>query len=212
MKSKFLFIYLSFALAIFPFLGCGKTAEPQMGQFFDFPQFNPGGDPYSAQVFLNLFGLGTFPNRITIEGNLAYITNSGSDSVQRINLSTNSVTNPFITLPQFSNPWELLVAGTIGYITNFVNDTVSVANLQTGAVTGTISSNANGDLNDPEGLDQAANGLIFVANADFDAQFNQGPGFVTVINPATNQIVNEIPTTQKKPSICILPMAIRFMW
>ena len=55
------------------------------------------------------------------------MVNSGSDNIQRIDLSTNTVTNPFITLPAFSNPWDILLSGNVAYITNFVSDTVTVA-------------------------------------------------------------------------------------
>lgn len=186
-------------------LACGRTASPEEGSTQNFnPSPNPGNPTLTITTVFNLYGLGAFPNRIVSRGDNLFVVNSGSNSIQRINLTTGAVTNAFFTSPVAgANPWELLVRGSTGWVSNFVANTVDVLNMDTGALITSIAANGNGIFNDPEGLDMAANGLIFVANTDFDPAFNQGPGFVTVIDSATNQIVNQIPTSHKNPQYVV---------
>jgi len=205
-KKNLFAIAFFMVLLLFP-LGCGQFASPQsegpVGGF----GFNPGDDRGGSDfeilnVILNLYPTGFFPNRITISGNFAYIVNSGSNAIQRLHLENGFSESNFITLPPGSNPWEMAVSGSKGYITNFITNTVSVANMATGAPITTIFPNGSGDLVTPEGIAIADNGLVFVANPNIE--FGKGgtifnDGFITVIDSATDQIINEIPTTQKNP-------------
>lgn len=196
-------------------LGCGRFSQPQTSTQ-NLTNLNPGnsggggagggggGGGNSAPVFrvdqvvLNQFPLGSAPNRIAMAGDFAYIVNSISNNIERINVRTQTVTSPFAVLNNGSNPWDMAILGGFGFVTNYVANSVAVVDLSSGQIVTTIVAGANNDFNNPEGLAISDNGLIFVGNTEFNGG-NVGPGFVTVINATTRTVVNKIPTHQKNP-------------
>lgn len=53
--------------------------------------------------------VGLYPNRILLNGDYAYIVNSGDNTVGRLDLATFDYDNNFIILPQDTNPYALAV-------------------------------------------------------------------------------------------------------
>ena len=199
--KKFLILFSLILSLTIPHWGCGMFGGGGQPPGTD-P--NPGDPNFEIlQIFWNVIDLGFFPNRIKTNGTFAYIVNSGSNNIQRVNLINGESNFPWAILPVNSNPWDITFSGNKAYVSNFVTNTVSVFNLSFGGPPmNTILPNAFGGLVTPEGMAASSNGFVFVANPNLDfsgGQTNYGPGFITVIDTNLDIIVNEIPTTQQNP-------------
>ena len=149
--------------------------------------------PYFGQwtwLSSNMINAGSVSNTITVgsnpigisfnpSGTLAYVTNFGSDTVNVINPSTNTVINT-ITVGSDPDGVSFNPSGTLAYVTNYVSGTVNVINPSTNTVVNTITvgSSPYGVVFNPSGT------LAYVAN--------YGSGTVNVINPSTNTVINTI--------------------
>lgn len=73
----------------------------------------------------------------TVNAEVAYVSNFGSDSVSVIDLATGTVTN---TIGVGTNPDQVAFSpdGSIAYVVNFGGDNVSVIDVATETVTNTI--------------------------------------------------------------------------
>ena len=162
----------SWAIILFLILGagCGRFAETEQGATPNInpnPNNNPGVNYEILSVILNLFPTSVVPNRIEFQDPFLFVLNSGGNNIQRVQIDTQSSNNSFITLPPGSNPWEMAVRGNLGFVTNFAAQNVSVVNLDSGGnAMATISANAQGGFQGPEGIAISENGYAYVANTD----------------------------------------------
>lgn len=82
-------------------------------------------------------------NRILVHKGYAYIINSMSNNLQRVNLSTGASDLPFATLDAKSNPYDLCITteaeGDVAWVTLQMADKVALVNLGTGKTITTIA-------------------------------------------------------------------------
>ena len=76
------------------------------------------------------------PTAAAFDGTHLWITNSGSDSVSKIDITTNKVV---ATVRVGINPWDIVFDGTHLWVTNLVDNTVSKINAATHQVADTIA-------------------------------------------------------------------------
>lgn len=160
-------------------------------------------------VSRNLAQLGSVPANIIIRGGLAYVINGFSNNIQIFDLN---VSPPLeigkITLPMVSNPIAMdFLDDTTAYVANNTGQSVAVVNVVTGECETLIVG--EDDVNETDPCDEVielpgspfeepagvlvANGKVYVSNNNLDEFFSpNGNGFITVINPATNQIIDTI--------------------
>ena len=100
--------------------------------------------PASAQIVLSTIKVGNWPSAIAVDpaGTFAYVTNSDSGSVSKINLATNTV---IATIKVGDQPSAIAVnpAGTFAYVTYRISDSVSKINLATGVSNATVTMPAS---------------------------------------------------------------------
>lgn len=85
---------------------------------------------------------GVAPNRIYFNQGKIFVVNSLSNNVQLIDLENNINLNPFITLPEKSNPYDISISyrkGKLtGYITSLMTNSLVVVDLENGKEIATI--------------------------------------------------------------------------
>ncbi|RME03830.1 MAG: hypothetical protein D6812_04880, partial [Deltaproteobacteria bacterium] len=148
--------------------------------------------------------LGLIPNRITIDGTVAYVTNSGDDTIQLIDLDTLESVATFELAAADGgacSPWESVIGEEKGYTTCFLSSEVVVWNKTDGTILGHIPlPDADGTHPaSPEGLHLAGD-TLYVANTGFSfADFSYGPGTISVIDTTTDHVTATIATGQVNP-------------
>ena len=149
-------------------------------------------------VTANVATVGALPNRITADsgGTFAVVVCSGSDDLHFLDLSGAGVTRT-VALPAGSNPWDAEIAGGRVYVTSLLLDRVDVVDVATGDLLGSVPVGVA-----PQGM-CVAGGKLFVTNTGFDfSTFTWGPGSVSVVDPATLSVVDEI-GTGVNPQECV---------
>ncbi len=162
-------------------------------------------------VSRNLAKLGSVPTRIEIYNNRAYVLNGFSDNIQIFDITQNPpVQTGTIVLPLGSDPVGIaFLNDTHAYVTNLVSENVAIVNTQEQSCE-TIISQVDGDFtpceevilvdegtfNNPAGV-VITNDKVYVANQNIDNMtFTPiGNGFITVINPESNEIETIIDAT-----------------
>lgn len=95
----------------------------------------PGADPPAVAP---LAGTGLAGNRLRVHGDAAYVVNSLSNNLQRLELPGGASTLPFAVLPVGSNPYDLVATeepeGPRAWVTLQAADAVALVDLQSGAV------------------------------------------------------------------------------
>jgi len=157
--------------------------------------------------------IGPTANRAMIRGNNAYVINSGAfpsgtgAGIQVIDLDTRAVTNT-IPLPDGSNPWDLaFVSDSKLYVTCLYDNVVVIVNPLLQGADAVVDTIALPVFDGPEGPVPAgpegivvAGGYAYTANTGFDAAtFGYMPGTVSVIDTATDDVVDLIYTSQVNP-------------
>jgi hypothetical protein len=157
--------------------------------------------------------IGPTANRAEIRGNRAYVVNSGAfpgstgANIQVIDLATDTVENT-IPFADGQNPWDIaFVTDTKAYVTTLYGNNVTVIDpTRSGAeaITGTIPlpvfDGSEGDV--PAGPESilVLGGYAYTTNTGFDdVTFGYMPGSVSVIDTATDTVVDRIDTTQVNP-------------
>lgn len=81
-------------------------------------------------------------NRLRVHKGAAYIVNSMSDNVQKVDLTSGTSTLPLATVPKKSNPYDMVITtekeGEVAWVTLLMTHKVAVINLGTGKVITTI--------------------------------------------------------------------------
>ena len=160
----------------------------------------------------NLAQLGSVPADIIIRGATAYVINGFSNNIQVFGLNQNQPQLiGTIVVPMGSNPIAMdFLNDTIAYVANNSGQSVSVVNVETRQCETLIVGEDDIDetapcqnvielsgspFEEPAGV-RAANGKIYVSNNNLDESFSpMGNGFITVIDPGTNQITDTIEAT-----------------
>ncbi len=125
-------------------------------------------------------------------GPYAYITNSGSDSVSVIDLSSNTVVD---SVSVGGEPYGVAVTpdGTKVYVTNYVDDTVSVIDTSSDTVISTITVGWS-----PEGIAVTPDGTkVYVAN---HASQN-----VSVIDTSSNTVIASVHVGTNPLGVAVTP-------
>ncbi len=206
--------------------GCSDSDpfDPGGNGFWD-PQeavvFNQNSNNISSVDFTtgtvtsNVAGLtiGPTANRAKTRGTTAYVVNSGAfpgstgGSIQVIDLTTSTVVNA-IPFSDGQNPWDIaFVSDTKAYVTTLYGNNVTIINPTlsgAAAVTGTIPlpvfDGPTGDV--PAGPESilVLDGYAYTTNTGFDdVTFGYMPGSVSVIETATDTVVDLINTSQVNP-------------
>jgi len=167
-------------LAIF-FLLCASTLLPQ---------------PVQAQTETTTVPVGKepFDVAVTPNGEYAYVTNQGSNSVSVISTATNTVT---ATVTVGNNPYCVAITpnGEYAYVTNAeISDTVSVINTTTNTVTENITGFSY------------PTAVAVLPNSQYAYVTNAVGNLVYVINTATNTLLStRIPVGSYPEGIAITP-------
>jgi DNA-binding beta-propeller fold protein YncE len=117
---------------------------------------------------------GIYPNKMAVTEDYIYLTNSGDNSVQKIDASTGA-TLDIISVEQYSNPYDLVSHGDYLYVTGFLSNKVYKISKAHDLVIDEVEVGVA-----PQGL-MAHNGKLFVANCGFEYP-NYLPGEVSVID------------------------------
>ncbi len=110
------------------------------------PDFDPGmcrdsallADP-PASVRHEVHTTNSVNNYVRIDGDIAWVVQSGSNTVGRFVLGSDAFDPNFVDVGQDRNPWDLTFAGGRLYITNFLSDSVSIADAGSGEILGELS-------------------------------------------------------------------------
>jgi len=155
-------------------------------------------DPASA-VQNDVTTLGVYANTITIDGEFAYVVNSGDNTIQRYSTAdpAGSSNKRFVDEGTNKNPFDLAIYGDRIYITNSFEGSITVAALSTGAV---LSTTILPELVSPQDI-VATEGYLLVANTEFTfpAPSERFGSLVVLSRSDTPALVNRIPTTQSNP-------------
>gem|GEM_PF-2329602 len=140
----------------------------------------------------NAFATGAVPNQIQVVGDTAYIVNSVSNTLQIVDLKTLRDARPPIYLGDGANPMQAALPGDgNAYVALLMTNEVAVVNLSSGVVENRIKVGVA-----PTGA-IAARGKVYVTNTAFQydpatQMVTYGQGTVSVIDPATAQVVKTL--------------------
>src|SRR5574341_329096 len=145
------------------------------------------------QVFNHVVTLGIVPNQVVVKGKIAYVVNSISSNIQKIDLLADT-TSGYVFLGAGRNPWNIALADTqIAYVSNFSFNTISKIDVVNNTVLDEFPIGQS-----PEGL-VFYKGKLYVCNTGFDPNdFSYGPGTVAVYDPIQDSVVAVI-NVGKKP-------------
>lgn len=150
-------------------LSCGAS-EPQAPQQGGLP---PGDralcqDPQALRLRVDPEAWSTRPanNFVRVQGDVAWVVQSGSNTIGRLALDTGAWEPDFVDVSadgQGRNPWDLAAYQGRLYITNLLTDTITVADASTGQLLGEL-----GDLGlVAPGTPAAGQGLLVVPGTGF---------------------------------------------
>ncbi len=172
----------------------------------------------TGHIDAGAFRAGRDPRAIEVHGRYVYVVNAGDDALQRIDLTlaADAVDLSFVLLSPGDAPVAIGLTEDArqAFVANSGSDTVALVDLEAGRVArifgfAPLGPGCTAPVTSPEPLpDQPfaspggvlrAGGYVFVLNSNLDEFWTPGQGFVTVLDPATLEIVNRIPTTQLNP-------------
>ena len=172
-------------------------------------------------VTRDISNLGTVPANIIIRGNSAYIINGTSNNIQIFNLNVSPPQQTgTIVVPMGSNPIAMdFLNDSIAYVANNIGQSVAVVNLDTleceTLITGEddlgntapckeVAILSGSPFEEPAGV-FITNGKVYVSNNNLNEFFSpNGNGFITVIDPSTNEILDTIQATGANTTSMIL--------
>jgi len=136
------------------------------------------------QVFNHIVTLGIVPNQVVVKGKKAYVVNSVSSNIQRIDLTADT-TLGYIFLGAGRNPWNIALADTqIAYVSNFSANSISKVDVLNDTVLDEFPIGQS-----PEGL-AFYKGKLYVCNTGFNPNdFSYGQGVVAVYDPVQDSVV-----------------------
>ncbi|MBW3623015.1 MAG: hypothetical protein KY468_06340 [Armatimonadetes bacterium] len=147
--------------------------------------------PAPEAVSLQAFGAGSIPTQMAVRNGIGYLLNSGANTLQVVNLQT-AQTVGTVEFGANTNPLQIALVGNKAYVTLLFTGEVAVVDLPSLEVLKTIPTGEG-----PTGV-QAAEGKVYVTNTAFlgyDAATMTstfGPGTVSVIDPAKDEVVRTL--------------------
>lgn len=157
----------------------------------------------------DLAQLGSVPANIIIRGALAYVINGFSNNIQVFNLNVSPPQQTgTIVVPMGSNPIAMdFLDDTTAYVANNTGQSVAVVDVVSGDCETLIVGEDDVDettpceevvelsgspFEEPAGV-LVADGKVYVSNNNLNEFFSpNGNGFITVIDPTTNSIIDTI--------------------
>ena len=138
----------------------------------------------TGQVSNHIITLGVVPNQVVVKGKKAYVVNSTSSNIQKIDLTADTIIS-YIFLGAGKNPWNIAFIDTqYAYVTNFSANSISKIDVINDMVLGEFQIGQS-----PEGLTFYKNKL-YVCNTGFNPNdFSYGPGTVAVFDPQFDSVV-----------------------
>jgi YVTN family beta-propeller protein len=138
--------------------------------------------------------VGTNPKAgaITAEGNLGFITNTGSNNVTVFNAQSNTVID---TIPAGNTPWGIAInpSSRFAYLANSGSNTVSVIDVNAMAEVDTI------------GVGSTPHNIVFSQDGKYAFVTNNGDGTVSVIDAGTHTVINTLTVNPHPDGICVYP-------
>ena len=141
---------------------------------------------------VNAFTAGAVPNHMVIAGELGYIVNSVSNSLQIVDLRTHKDVRSPIYLGDGTNPMQVALPGNgKAYVSLLLTDEVAVVDLMSGSVVNRIKVGKA-----PTGM-ISARGKVYVTNTAFsyDPVANKvtyGKGTVSIIDAGTDRVLKTL--------------------
>jgi DNA-binding beta-propeller fold protein YncE len=103
----------------------------------------------ALEVAETVAGTGAAANRVVVHGGAAYVVNSLSNNVQRVDLTSGRSELPFAVLPVGSNPFDLVVTeepeGDVAWVTLLEHHQVAVIALDDGRLLATLPARSPAD-------------------------------------------------------------------
>ena len=138
--------------------------------------------------------VGESVNSLRRFGDDAYVVESGSNTVAKLDLATGART-VHVDVGNERGPWEVWASEDELWITNYIANTVTIADRATGAVIDEISHPA---FAQPSAITGTTD-RVYVGNVEFAGTNDFGPGHVTVIDRETREVFGSIATQKKNP-------------
>ncbi|MFQ5584331.1 MAG: hypothetical protein ACE5GL_07850, partial [Calditrichia bacterium] len=139
----------------------------------------------NGSVIPDVLPLGLYTNFIKVEGQKAYVVNSGVNNIQVIDLA-GLTTEGFIDLGSGTNPWAIdFINDSLAAVSLLFTNEVAIVNVNSRQVVQNISVGSG-----PEGI-RFYNGRIYVANSAYNGA-GYDPGTVSVIDVNTFTVVNTL--------------------
>lgn len=141
----------------------------------------------TGQVTNHILSLGIVPNQVVVKGKKAYVVNSVSSNIQKIDRNADT-TLGFIYVGAGKNPYNLTFADSqTAYVSNFSANTISKIDVINDTVLAEYPIGQS-----PEGL-LFYKGKLYVCNTGFNPNdFSYGQGTVAVFDPALDSVVTVI--------------------
>lgn len=149
---------------------CGDGAAPEGTEPGGLPPFDAAQCSLPAlapRVTPELATTGAVNNTIVMDGDAAWVVQSGDNTIGRLDVSTGRLDVDYIDAGDARNPWDIAPDGERLWISNYATASVTLARRSDGAVLGEVGVDAVA----PSGL-AAVEGLVLVASSGFE-----GPGF-----------------------------------
>jgi hypothetical protein len=135
--------YFAYVVCVWALCGCGEVSAPAPEEV-ELPEGDRSGCMAQApswSVEPAWVRTGPANNVVRVDGDVAWVVQSGSNAVGRLSLSDGAWSPDFVDVSRDGrgrNPWDLAVWGGRLYITNLLTDSVTVADAGTGAVLGEV--------------------------------------------------------------------------
>ncbi len=141
----------------------------------------------TGQVTNHIVTLGIVPNQVVVKGKRAYVVNSVSSNIQKIDLNADTTLGS-IYVGAGKNPYNLTFADSqIAYVSNFSANTISEIDVIDDTVLAEFPIGQS-----PEGL-LFYKGKLYVCNTGFNPNdFSYGQGTIAVFDPALDSVVTVI--------------------
>jgi DNA-binding beta-propeller fold protein YncE len=153
-------------------------------------------DLTEQEVYNDILMLGSIPNDLVIEGEMAYVVNSGTNDLYEIDLPSEIISR-VIDLGTGNNPWAIVFySDDVAYVSNWLTDTVSKVDIAEGRIAKTVNVGIA-----PEGM-VIAGDLLYVANTGWNGS-SYDEGSVSVIDLTLEEVIETI-TVGMNPQELIL--------
>ena len=181
-------LLIATAVAATAIAACGESKKKQS---------NP------LPVYDDVYTTGEANNRIIVAGDLAYIVNSRSNTLDVVDLLTCTAQAHScqrvkqVTFPVGTNPYDEVFANGKLWVTGLFSNTIYGIDPATGAIVATANTGAGLGFSGPQSLAVTGSNLL-VSNSNINPiDYSFGPGFVSFVQGTS--IVAQVTTSRKVP-------------